>query len=258
MIQLATTADMHRECNRRGGMRRPVRSSQKPASGGGVSPLSIFLSTPPVAWWRGDLGATNVAGSCTALADQSGGGKNLTPLVGGPVITAADATLNNKQTLGFGTNLSLRNAAFAISTPFYYVGVVKPLTWNNTVVIFGDTLNANRGQVAYAGGSPNMFQNNGTFVNGAASTLGTWQRIRSSYTNSVADSLKVGSGAPTTGSNALNNSPGTLGFNGDAGSPGAGTFQMWEWVVLAGTPTAGELAAYDAYVTALTASAAQV
>lgn len=241
----------------RGRTGRSRRAPRVGATVAVVSPLTIFLSTGVYLWVRADLGMTGGA-NMTAWADQSGNARSFTPYATGPAITVADATLNNLQTLGFGDVQGIKTAALALATPFYYLAVVKPLTWNNTILVIGDPENANRGQVAYAGGSPNMFQNNGGFTNGAASTIGTWQRIRASFTNTVADLLKIGSGAATTGGNAGASSPARLGMNANGNAPDHGTFQVYEWVVLPGTPSAGELAAYDAYITAKTAGAAQV
>lgn len=230
--------------------------------GGGAAstPLTIFLTTPPVLWVRGDLGVTNVAGSCTALADQSAAAHNMLLLTGAPTITVGDVTLNALQTLHFGAALGLWTGALSLTLnpPFSIIIVAKPTTWNSATALVGDAANANRGQIAFAGTTPQIFQDNGAFKNATAAPLNSWYRMLGKFTNSVSDSLKIGSAAPVTGNNAGAGVPANMALNTNGAGVGAGVFDFWELVVLPGIATAGEYTAYDAYLTAKTAGAVAV
>lgn len=217
-----------------------------------ASPLTIFLTTPPILWVRADLGVTG--SPVTALADQSGAGHNMTSGAG-PTPTASDATLNNLQTLGMTFGTVLQSGAISIAPPYTYLLIAKPTTWNSGVDLVGDAVTPRSGNICYAGGAGGIYQDSGNFVNNSAPTFGNWYRFRAKFANATTDELKIGSAAPVTGAASGPNVPGTIGLNVQNNS---GVFQFYELVVLPGDATAGEYSAYDAYITARTAGACQV
>lgn len=223
-----------------------------------TTPLSIFLTTPPMLWIRADLGVTNSSGSASAAADQSGGGHNMAALVLAPTITATDVTLNNLQTLLFASGQAL-STALVRAVPYSLLLIFKPTVWNNANAVAGDGSNAT-GQIIDAGGvSPTIYQQNGSFGNNSnAGTLGAWCRVSAKFTNSAGDALKVGAAASVSGANAGAGSLANMSLNAISGLPGVGSFAFYELVVLPGIATAGEYSAYDAYVTTQTAGAAAV
>ena len=238
----------------RGRTGRSRRAPRVGASVAVVSPLTIFLTTPPAAWWRADLGLVSAVGAAVTLADQTTNGRNLAVLGAGPTVNAADASLSGRQTLTCGAGQSMFNT-FSVAVPYTLLLIAKPTVWNNSNVLLGD--NGGRGLVD-AGGSPNVFQQSGLFVNSTPAALGTWYRFRGKFQNTIADALKIGTPAETTGaaagSTALNPS---IGIN-LAGGVGTGSFDFYEAVILPGIATPAEYAAYDSYVTAKTGGAAQV
>lgn len=232
-----------------------ARRAQRVASGAVVgNPLTIFLTQPPIAWWRADRGVTNVAGACTALADQTANGHNLGLFTTGPTITASDASLGGKQTLNFPASTGLF-CALVVNIPCTLLLIFKPTAWINGNVLLGDTVA--RG-IADAVSSPNLYQNSTSYVNATPAALGSWYRVRGKFFGTVADALKVGATETAAGSSAGVTAIGTAGGFGInlAGAPGAGTFDFFEAVVLPGIATAGEYTAYDAYVASLSGSIA--
>jgi len=224
---------------------------------GGGNPLTIFQSAPPILWVRADLGVTNVAGACTLLKDQSRGGHNMAPsIAAGPIIQPGDSTLNGRQSLHFTNLLDLwTGAVLTLPTPFAYRLIAKPITWNSAASLVADGANANRGQISYAGASPNIYMDNGAFVNNTAVTLNTWMRFRANFTNSANDLLKCGSAVQVKGGLAGAGAPTNIAFNMNGGLGSAGVFDICELVVLPGIPSAAEDSAFDAYAKALTGGA---
>lgn len=214
-----------------------------------VTPLTIFTSGgAPVLWLRGDLGM-NGATTITSWNDQSASGHNMTPLVQGPGVAAADATLGGLPTVLLSTGTAL-STAMALAPIFSYRAVVKLKTWFNTGMIIGDPA-VLRGAVTMAGTTPDIYLNNTSYTDNVTPAVGTWYRLRADFTNSVSDLLRLGP-LIGTGVNAGASAPTQLGLNASGGLPQLSESYYWELVVLPYRPTGAEDAAFDAYVSAKT------
>lgn len=220
------------------------------AAGGSAAPATWLTTLGSLAWWvRPDMGYTMGTG-VAAWADQSGNGVNFLQGTGSaqPALLAADLD-GYSAVVGDGAN-DLLAAAWARvapgTQPFYVRCIFKQVSWTLNDCLMGDYTGAGF-TIEQVGASPAMIHACSLVRNSnSAGVIGSYFRLESQNTNSVADYLKIGS-TVTTGANAGN-------------SPGIGTFQLFalgngtlignmalvEAAVHLGTPNASARAALDA------------
>ncbi len=221
-----------------------------------LDPIVIFGAAAVQLWVRGDLGSPN-AGS---WPDQSGNGRDFSQgtALNQPTYTANDATLNNLPTFtGDGANsfmtATLDRPAPGSGTETTVISVAKQITWTGGAHLYGP---GNQTMAAVQGGaSPGIVMRNPTSVLGSnGAPLGSWARLMQQFTGSASDLNKVGSAAAVTGVTAGTTNPGATWtiFGRTAGS-GLCNVAYFEYIVLAGVPTALQVGLYDGYIEALTA-----
>jgi hypothetical protein len=220
-----------------------------PVGGGPASPLAVIKSVPIIGYYRADF--YTLGTGVNAWLDQSGNGNHLTQgtVANQPTPNASVAAFNNQPAFTFdGVNDDL-TGAFAVpapgTTPRYYWLVCAQLTWTSNMGICG------------AGGSlvqsffmqpstPNVRAYNG--VVSASNTnlpVGTARMCEISFSNSVADFLKVGS-QNQTGVNLGNGSAASWSVGSYTGS-GWGNVQHADLLITTGVPSGAERALLAAY-----------
>jgi hypothetical protein len=216
------------------------------------TPLTIVSSVPFRLWVRADLGIT-IGTGVSAWADQSGNGNSFTQGTGGsqPTLTAADATLNNLPSVGFDGVDDTMQSALALAapgtTPFFIWGICKQRSWtgNESLVSGSGALL----QIAQNTASPGIAGFDGTVspVNNALA-VNAWGRLEASFQNTAADYVRL---IATTVTGIMGNSANTSVNLGARGGTILFADCAWaELFITLGTPSVGERAALDAYVTA--------
>lgn len=224
------------------------------------NPVSIFGQANVLQWCRADRGITLGTG-VSAWADQSSGAKHYSQATGSqqPVYNTSDSTLGGQPTITFdGVDDGLSNATFTLpapaTTPTYVLCIWKIINPQTNNQVFGDA--ANGAVVALIKDTGNAVRNQAGAVGASvAFTPGVWYRSYSQFTGSASDVLKVGS-ASSTGQAGNNTAPGRA--LGKSLSNFPCNMSLYEIVYLSAQPTAPQLAAYDAYVTALTNGTVQL
>lgn len=164
------------------------------------------LGLTVLAGWQSDKSVT-VATGASQWNDLSGNSNNFVQASGSfqPTVTATDATLNNLQTISCASASSQNMVAASLDLP------APPLTiyavFRQTAWTAGHELWATTTGDSYAlspnTSTPSLVMFNGTAVNlSSGATLNTWVRAVAIFSNSTADSLKLGSAAAVTGANA--------------------------------------------------------
>lgn len=224
------------------------------------SPLSIFGAANVIQWVRADKGITTATG-VSGWADQSASGNNYAQVTGSfqPAYNAADSTLNGQPTITFdGVDDTLVDAGFTLpspaTTPTCALAVAKYISYSGQPALFGDA--SNTAAICLVSVAANTVRSQaGSVVGPVTLNAGSWARIRADFSNSVSDVLRVGSNQVTGNagsSTASGRAIGTLGSGFQA------NVAVYELVYLKAIPTVAQMAAYDAYVTALTNGAAAV
>lgn len=238
--------------------RRSQRTSRGRSGPAGPPLLTNGLPAAIVReWWRADTGlsqsgglASAWTGMITGSAFSNAGGATQ------PAYTASDATLNNQPTLtGDGVGTYFQTTTFLPdrpgTRPNLVVLVLKQNGWTGTRRIYGTT--AASGYVLYQNGlTPNIAQFNGSNANdNTGATIGSWFRVAAYYSNTTADYLLVGGGAPVTGASAGNSAP-TTGFTIFASNALTlfSSVSIAEIMFLNRDWTAAEKIRHDAYITA--------
>lgn len=225
------------------------------------NPLEIFGAANVLLWVRADIGSPD-AGN---WPDQSGNGRDFSQgtALNQPTYTANDATLNNLPTFtGDGANsfmtATLDRPAPGPGTETTVISVAKQITWTGGAHLYGP---GNQTMAAVQGGaSPGIVMRNTTSVLGSnGAPLGSWARLMQQFTGSASDLNKIGSAAAVTGASAGTTNPGATWtiFGRTAGSSLCNV-AYFEYIVLAGVPTALQNGLYDGYITALTGGAVTV
>ncbi len=229
-------------------LRRPAATS------GPGTPLTIFGGPSVVLQWvRGDLGVTG-ATNASAWADQSGNVAGFTSATG-PAINASDGTLAGLQTLtGDGIahimTSALNRPAPGPGTETTIILVMKQEGWLGGACFCGGG-NAQL-TVRQGGVTPQINQNNGLVVNTSGGAgLGVWVRIWASFTGVGNDMLKVGASAVAGPANAGANDPGPMSIFARSSSQFSNV-TMFEFLTIAGVPSASSMNAYDSYLSTLT------
>lgn len=227
------------------------------------SPLTILGSGVDL-WLRSDLRIATSQGKVTYWGDSSGRNNDLAFRTAGPLQDLDNPSYspsggpNGVPVVVFdGVDDSLLNVTLTYTLPFYYWAIMEQISWMDGRVcwmalnFFGVT-----GQISQlnAGfGSPNLVQANGTVSafnlnSNQAGTLGSFFRLEASYTDSVADYLKIHA-TNSTGKNSGGNQDGQRGFRLGASqaSLSHANIAVAELVKFRGTPTLAQRAALDAY-----------
>ncbi len=212
-------------------------------------PISVQAVIPAaniVAGWD----AANLSASPVALwPDASGNGFDLAQPTGANQPTWGAATGPNSQPAvlfdGVDDNVNVAlNLPAPGTTPTFFWGIVRQVTWTN-----GDFWWDDLGGIALvqSGVTPAILQSNGAGVNSTAFVVNTYRRLEVSFTNTIADYIKVGS-ISTTGASAGNldpTGPFVLGANG-IGTANS-NIQVCELWIFNAVPTAAQLLQLDAY-----------
>ncbi len=217
-----------------------------------VAPLTIVTSVPSVMFFSADTGVTTATG-VSAWADQSGAARNATQATTASEPALQTGSLNGRAAVVFDGVDDFLQVAYIPpapgTTPSWYWAVFNTVTSAVAATIFGST-NTNRHRLYWAN-STLMTSNCGTAGTNVARSTGQWYRGECFFNNSTTDYKKIGSTGDT--GVILGNNPGFNGFTLGAGSSvpanccnvAVACFGAW-----AGMPTAGEIAALDAWVTA--------
>lgn len=222
-----------------------VQQSPRPGGAPPVTPLTILGS---LAWWvRADLGITTGTG-VSAWADQSGNGVDFTQGTGSAQPALVAGTINGQPAVSFdGIDDWLSAAYVPPAPPMWYWLVFRPVTIVNGLTTFAS--GGGRHRLAHSTVN-RLAMVNITSVNLLTATPGAYARGEISFSNSLADYLKVGS-ASVTGANAGAN-PGSAGFFLGSGASGVGPsrVEIAEAFGCVASPSAGQRADLDAYCTA--------
>lgn len=222
-----------------------------------ITPLTIVGAGDTVAWWRSDLGITLNGGAVSAWADQGSGGFHLTQGTGAnqPTYNAAGGPNSTPSLLFDGTGHSLVNATIdrpAPGTqPTFLWGVLRQLTWTNGDRILGFGAVGTHMNVTQNPATPQWRQQNVTLANtNGGLALNTYGRFEVFFNNNTTDYIKLIT-TNVTGVNAGNTDP-AAGLRLGCDSVGAlfSNIEVCELAVYKVLPTAGQLAALDAYCTA--------
>lgn len=219
--------------------------------GAATTPLTILGS---LAWWvRADLGIT-IGTGVSAWADQSGNGVNFSQGTGAAQPAFIASAVNGQPAVrgdGIDDVLSATWARAAPGTqPFYVWCIFKQVSWVPSDCLLGD-FNATGFTIEQVGVSPALIQACSSIGNSnAAGTVGSYFRLESQNTNSVADYLKIGA-TNVTGTNSGNSAgTGTMQLFALGNGSLIGNFEIAEAFAFLGAPTAPQRAALDAYCTA--------
>lgn len=219
----------------------------------GVEPFSLVPLVIPAAnivagWDAIQLSATPVA----LWPDASGNGFDLSQAVGASQPSWGAATGPNGQpaVLFDGVDDSLANAALDLpapgTTPTYYWAIVRQVTWTSTDAFWG----GNGGLILVQDntGTPSIGVFNGGFITSPDMTLNTYFRLAIYLSDSINDSIVVGS-STVTGASAGNIDCAAgfgLAYN-YAATVLFGNIQVCELWIFNVKPTAAQLAALDSY-----------
>lgn len=221
--------------------------------GGGATPLTILGS---LAWWyRADDPGITIGTGVSGWPDKSGNAVHLAQGTASLQPAFVASAINGRPAVrGDGANDCL-SAAWARAAPgtqpFYVWIIFKQVNWSASDCLIGD-FTGSGWTLEQVGASPALIQACPVIGNSnAAGTIGSYFRLESQNTNSVADYLKVGA-TTVTGTNS-GNSPGigTLQLFALGNGTLPGNFEIAEAFCFLGTPTPPQRAQLDAYCTSL-------
>lgn len=220
--------------------RRDARQTRR----AGAAPLNLPVPRTVaglLAWYRGDLGVTNVGGRASAWADQSGTGdanKNLVQATAGnrPTITAADANFNNQTTLA----LNSAHPDILIPTGNWAVAMAQPITIYSVHLV-----TSLAGQVAYYDDNvtPNSFSLFQTLGGGFAAEAGASLSAGDNTLNKPTVFAVVFNGV----SSSCYDNARTAVASGNAGANGSVGLLVGDHATGGGSPLAGTIAEIIVY-----------
>lgn len=216
-----------------------------------LDPLTIFSGTK-IFFFSGSVGFTP-----SRWIDQSAAGHDAVQATAGLQPTAQVAALNGRDTVRFdGIDdcmvIDTWDPPAPGTTPSFFWGVIKQISWTSADSVYCGN-NASRLRLLQSTSSPNLVGTNGigsSLNNGAA--IGSWVRLEHLFNNSTTDYLKLGS-VSVTGISQANGDPAANVFTIGAEVTSGALAWNGEFACLMGitsAPSAGELAAADAWVTA--------
>ncbi len=231
------------------------------ASNAPTTPLSIFGVPSVLQWVRADLGIT-IGTGVSAWADQSGNGKDYTQATGAnqPVYNSSDATLSYLPTVEATANGQNLLSSLALPnptvSPWSVLLVVKFNAAPGLQVLVSSPVDARPFIYSTSTASQlNVSGNGGDIAN--VTSVAVWNRLMATFSNIANDVIKVGSVAATGNIvNGVGSAPTQRQLFTQAGNYCRA--KVFEIVHLNKVASAPELAAYDAYVTAITGGSAAV
>lgn len=202
---------------------------------------------------QSDVGITLNGSTVSAWTDQSGNGKNYTG-VGTAQPTYNAAALNGFATLTFdGVNDTLTSALSLPApgtTPTFLWMIVKQRAWGAGRRLVGDSASGLTHVLYQNAVTPQITQfdsANGPVNAGGA--IGSWVRVEAWFNNATTDYLKVGA-TRLTGTNTGNNASTGNRLIASAAGASFSNIEVAALMYFSGLPSAGELAALSAAVTA--------
>lgn len=214
-------------------------------AGAGTTPLAIWGSHA-LQWVNGNLGSP----TSVFWKDQTANGKDYTS-VAGPTF-GTDATLANQTTAIFnGTTQSMTSSLtlpLSGTTPTCLIAVFKLLALAaGNAIIFSDG-NSQVNELTYQN-SGTAFAYNGNVISRTAAPVNSWVRVRIDFSHSAGDIFKLGSTVAVTG-DAGNAAATTNGRSICGFTSAICNVAVWELFYLNIIPTSGDVAAYDAGLSA--------
>lgn len=196
----------------------------------------------------------------SAIADQTGNGHNFSQATPASFPAYNTSSLNLMPGIAFdGTSHFLDNTTDVYPAPgtaptFHWMvfrQLAAPTGWTNGDPILSSITAATFRQEIFQGATTPRIRcfNGSSGTENAGGTIGSARRLEAYFNNATSDYLKIGA-TSVTGVNTGNQAGGGGSrFGGDSGAL-RGNFELFEYVRLRRLPSAGELTALDAYVTA--------
>lgn len=237
----------------------PATNSWPSGSVPSETPLDLVSSVTNVLWLRGDLGIVEAGGTGTGVSvweDQGVSGRDdVAPGAAGTRPIVASNGPNGRPMLTFDGVDDYLSITWSIpapgATPTFLWAVIKSITHAS-----GDAIwcaqSTSRILFTQIAGSGNCRISNPTAgPTNANFTAGASRRIEALYSGSIGDRLKVGA-VEQTGTNVGAANTGTgLGLASVTTGGSYANVGYCELAIWVGSPGAGELAALDAYASAL-------
>lgn len=204
-------------------------------------PQEPITALTPVAWYRYGIGLTDAgAGACSAWADQSGNGHDLT------AAGSARPTIQSDSSLLFdGTANTMAASAFTFNQPCTYYFLLKQKTWTSGDFLFNGI--GAQATIIQNGVSPNLDFNAGSTVTGVNGLVLDTYGVLCVEFNGASSLLQLNNNAAATG-NAGANNPGGLRLGSASGAAAFANIQVKEVILFAAAHNATQRATVITYL----------
>jgi hypothetical protein len=223
-----------------------------------VTPLTIISSVPVTLFSEADLDVILNGSTVSAWGDQSSSAAHFVQLTSSqqPTYTASDATLNNLPTIaGDGVDDWLESPLArpaSGTTPCFMSAIIKQVTWSASGrVILGDAT-SQKFIVNQNTATPQIAQQATAGVNlNNGLAVGSWGRLEVNFAAGANSYLKLKANKVQSGASEGGGGTGgsTVRLFTSATAAAFTQIAIFGLVICAGTPTAAEISALDAYWT---------